>query len=121
MTVIGEAVPVPVRVTCPDEAHVTVKPVIALPPFVPGVNEIVACALPPVAVPMAGAAGAVFWAASTTVPLTPALLVGELVAVAPLRSIDSVPSVGTDTAVKKAAPAKSSDILLVKTNPLGMM
>ena len=60
LTVIGEAVPVPVRVACPDEAHVAVKPVIGLPPFVPGVNEIVACALPGVAVPMVGAAGGVF-------------------------------------------------------------
>ena len=69
MTVIGEAVPAPVRVACPDEAHVTVKPVIALPPFAPGVNEIVACALPPVAVPMVGAAGAVFCVPNTTVPV----------------------------------------------------
>ena len=117
VTVIGEAPPVADRVVCPAAVQVTVKPVIGLPPSVPGVNAMVACPLPGTAVPIVGAAGAVPGLGSTTVPVAPALFVGVLVAVARLRSIESVPSVGIDGKLTKSTPAKFIVRLLVKTKP----
>jgi hypothetical protein len=57
VTVIGLAAPVMV---IPPGVEVTVYPVIADPPLLPGaVNVTVACASPPVAVPIVGAPGTV--------------------------------------------------------------
>ena len=117
VTVIGEAPPVPDRVVCPAAEQVAVKPVIGLPPSAPGVNAIAACPLPGTAAPIVGAAGAVPGLGNTTVPVAPALLVGVLVAVARLRFIESVPSVGIDGKLTKSTPAKFNVTLLVKTKP----
>ena len=57
MTVIGLVEPVPVKLPGLD---VTVYPVMAVPPLVPGaVKGTEACALPAVAVPIVGAPGAI--------------------------------------------------------------
>ena len=57
LTTMGDALP---PADMPPGLHVAVYEVIALPPLLPGgVKLIVACALPPVAVPMVGAPGAV--------------------------------------------------------------
>ena len=84
VTAMGDAVAVPVRVVCPVAAHVAVKPVIALPPFDPGVKAIETCPFVPTADVMVGAAGTVAVVVSTTVPVARPLFFGELVAVAPL-------------------------------------
>lgn len=56
VTTIGEVNPVPVN---PPGLDVTVYPVMALPPVeVEAVKVTVACAFPPVAVPIAGILGA---------------------------------------------------------------
>jgi hypothetical protein len=57
-TVIGLAVPVPVRVAAPVAEQVTVYPLMVAPPsFAGAVKEISAVELPAVAAPMAGASG----------------------------------------------------------------
>ena len=58
-----------------------------------GVKETVACALPATAAPIVGAPGGV---TGTMVPVAPAKFLGELVAVTPFRSIERLPSLGSD-------------------------
>ena len=99
VTVIGEVDLDAVPGFPKSDPQSAVKLVMGLLPDDPGVNEIVNCALPGIAVTLMGAPGGV-GLVTTTVPVVPRKLVGELVAAvklfAPERVSESVPSVGMD-------------------------
>ena len=82
LTTTGEVAPLPVN---PPGLEVTVYDVMVLPPLLPGAVKVtLACALPPVAVPMVGApgtvAGVTLLDAADAAPV-PALLVAVTVKV----------------------------------------